>query len=215
MKYSVLTADVIDSGKLDADLRKKIFETLKHFVSNANNGPKVSLSISRGDNIQGVFEDPSSVLRYGLSLQSLFKSFSKDGDKRKAINGIRISIGIGEISYWGDTISESDGPAFQYSGRSLDEMKNEERLLKLTTKDEDINEKWNVILKLMEEIIINWTRASAEVVHYLLENLTEEEISKKLGISQPAVNYRKKHSGWNAISNTISYFEKEFSICNK
>ena len=110
-----------------------------------------------------------------------------------------------------DNILASDGPAFQFSGRTLDTMKKSGRELTLTTASNKTNSQWDVMLSLMEEVMNGWSIASAETVSLLLWDDNERHLSKILGISQPAVNLRKKHAGWDAIKKTIEYYEKQFA----
>jgi len=53
-----------------------------------------------------------------------------------------------------------------------------------------------------------WSTASAEVIYYLLKDFKETEIASELGISQSAVNQRKKAAGWNGIDILLARYKK-------
>lgn len=206
---AVLTCDLIESRSFSAADRSYIVEKLKQKLAKwgpANGGEYI---IYRGDSIQAVVENSDGALRHGLYLKSLVKSLRLSNSQRKSVVDIRISIGIGELDYKGDTLLDSDGSAFQHSGRRLDQMKQSDEGLTLTTSDEEINEEWSVILTLLESVIDGWSLSSAEIVNVILED-SELPIEKVLGISQPAVSLRKKHANWNAIEKTLAYFESQF-----
>jgi len=102
---------------------------------------------------------------------------------------------------------ESNGQAFQFSGRTLDEMKKENRKLQLKTPNENINSEFDTSLLLFDTISDKWSTASAEVIYFLLKNFKETDIAIELGISQSAVNQRKKAAGWDAINSLLSRYE--------
>ena len=104
---------------------------------------------------------------------------------------------------------ESDGTAFHHSGRTLDKMKENGKKLALTTTDYSLDQSWTVILALMDQITDKWTVSSAELIHELLDNEKEVGISEKLGISQPAVNQRKRYAGWDAIKAMLAHYEQQ------
>ena len=92
----------------------------------------------------------------------------------------------------------------------MENLKKSNRSLSLTSADDAENKKWQVILGLMEDVMTKWTISSAEIVYNLLLVNNEAAISEILKISQPAVNLRKKHAGWEAIKATIEYYEHSF-----
>ena len=103
---------------------------------------------------------------------------------------------------------ESNGEAFQFSGRTLDEMKKTGRKMTLTTGINEINNEFDNAFLLFDTITDKWSSASAEVIYYLLKEMKETEIADTLGISQSAVNQRKKAAGWDAILSLMERYEQ-------
>ena len=115
-KAVVITGDVINSSELSTAARKKLQRELDSFYTRSSD---VQMQQFRGDSIQALItNNRSASLRFALMLQStLMASAFK----------IRLSIGIGEISYKSKNIITSDGSAFRASGPYLDALKKNRR----------------------------------------------------------------------------------------
>lgn len=210
---SVLSADLLSSSGYPNQLMEKVISSLnREFkvlekLSEEDSGFK----IFRGDSFQGIVYDPSKALLVALQLKTAInrlhlhekginKAFKKEAD-------LRLAIGIGSYDFKRDSILESNGQAFQFSGRTLDDMKKENRKLQLKTPVENINNEFDTSLILFDAIADKWSTASAEVIYYLLKGFKETEIASELGISQSAVNQRKKAAGWEAIDKLLTRYE--------
>ena len=204
---AVLTADLIDSSLYEEKVLQEVLDTLKQefeHITGEYDKDEVRLQIYRGDSFQGIIKSPENALRIALQIKTAINRIHfKETVKNKAYSKIadfKIAIGIGQQELEREAISESNGPAFQFSGRTLDEMKSEHRKTKLKTDSEEINDEFNTSLFLLDTITDKWSTASAEVVYYLLKGLKEREAAAAINISQSAVNQRKKAAGWDAIS---------------
>ncbi|WP_034917423.1 SatD family protein [Gillisia sp. CAL575] len=204
---AVLTADLIDSSLYEEKVLQEVLDTLKQEFERIIGEYKeedIRLQIYRGDSFQGIIKNPEDALKIALQIKTAINRIHfKETVKNRAYSKIadfKIAIGIGEQELDREAISESNGPAFQFSGRSLDEMKTENRKTKLKTDFEEINDEFNTSLFLLDTITDKWSTASAEVVYYLLKDLKEREVAAAINISQSAVNQRKKAAGWDAIS---------------
>jgi hypothetical protein len=120
--------------------------------------------------------------------------------KVSGLTDFRIAIGIGTINLKRESILESNGEAFQFSGKTLDGMKGDYPRLLLKTKDANLTDEFNVHFGLLDSVMSKWSLASAEVIYYLHRGYKEKEIAKLLGINQSAVNHRKKVANWDSIS---------------
>ncbi|MDR9456207.1 MAG: hypothetical protein RI572_02250 [Salegentibacter sp.] len=209
---AVLTADLINSTNYSETLMGRVMAVLKEEFSDVKKKyPSSDFSIYRGDSFQGVLQHPEEALTVMLQLKTAILSISttKKGKSREA--DLRIAIGIGSLDFQGKTIEESNGQAFQFSGRSLDEMKYEGRKTRLKTPSETINGEFDASLFLLDEITDRWSTASAEVIYFLLKGLKEKEIATELGISQSAVNQRKKAAGWEAVNSLLERYNNIIS----
>ncbi len=212
---AVLTADLIDSSLYDEEVLKLVLDTLTSEFKDITTkyGEKtVRLDIYRGDSFQGIIKDPEEALIIAMQIKAAINRIHlKKTKKSKTYSKIvdfKIAIGIGTQSLEREAIAESNGQAFQFSGRTLDEMKNENRKTRLKTEIEDINEEFDTSFFLLDTITDKWSTASAEVVYYLLRDLKEREVAAEINISQSAVNQRKKAAGWEAIALLLARYRK-------
>ncbi len=208
---AVITADIIDYSGLDtarADEVLKVlhdlFENLKSVRSNVFKG----FSVRRGDSIQGEVETRDS-LRVALLLKTAINRISfGQGEKRKSPVNVRIAIGVGEVSAVRDTVGQSFGEAYLFSGRLLDSLKKNKRIIAAKTPDEEVNRELDTEFRLLEVIMNNWKVTSADVLYLTLSGFDEKKTASRLGISQSAVNQRKKSAGWNAVNALLKRYEE-------
>lgn len=212
---AVLTADLIDSSLYDEEVLKLVLDTLTSEFKDITTkyGKKtVRLDIYRGDSFQGIIKDPEEALIIAMQIKAAINRIhlkkTKKSKTYSKIADFKIAIGIGTQSLEREAIAESNGQAFQFSGRTLDEMKNENRKTRLKTEIEDINEEFDTSFFLLDTITDKWSTASAEVVYYLLRDLKEREVAAEINISQSAVNQRKKAAGWEAIALLLARYRK-------
>ena len=211
---AVITGDLIGSSDLEQGYRDHIHGSLKTLIETLSRSMSEDFSIYRGDSIQGLISNPAEALEVALMIKSKLMSIAPIDDKagkmkhpKRPVTDIRISIGVGAIDYQRPVLQESDGPAFRYSGQTLDEMKTMKRTLALTTSDQQLNAEWYVIFGLLDSIMERWSTASAALVYELLNGKKEVEISKQFEISQPAVNQRKKAASWDAIKAMLQLYK--------
>lgn len=210
---AVITADLIQSSAYEEELLAKVIEALKAEFKDIEKDSQLvdnNFRIYRGDSFQGVISRPGSSLQVALQLKAAVNRIHlKETDAGRATSkesDLRLAIGIGQSGYEGEEVTESNGEAFQLSGKTLDEMKNDLRKTRLKTPNEEINAEFEASLFLLDMLIDKWSIASAEVVYFLLKEKKEAEIAEILGISQSAVNQRKKAAGWEAISVLLKRF---------
>lgn len=219
---AVLTADLIDSTLYDEEVLKKVLDTLSSEFDHITREYKkngVRFNIYRGDSFQGIIKDPANALLISLQIKAAVNRIHLKKTRKSRtyskIADFKIAIGIGSIDLERKAIAESNGQAFQFSGRSLDEMKNENRKTRLKTPEVEVDDEFNTSFYLMDTITDKWSTAAAEVVYYLLKGLKEREIAEELKITQSAVNQRKKASGWEAITTLLSRYQHVISLIFK
>lgn len=211
---AVLSADLLSSSSYPKELLEQTIRALNREFRELEKltVPSSEFEIYRGDSFQGVIYAPEEALQFALRIKTainrlhLNKSESNKAFKREV--DLKLAIGIGTYDFKRDSILESNGQAFQFSGRTLDEMKKDNRKLRLKTPSENINDEFNASLFLFDTLSDKWSTASAEVIYYLLKSFKETEIASELGISQSAVNQRKKAAGWDAIDVLLQRYKK-------
>lgn len=187
---AVITGDIVASRKLVN--QDKWLIPLKNLLVTWGERSK-EWELDRGDFFQVEIANPEEAIRKAFEIKALIKKV-EPFDERKKISAIdvRLSIGIGDKTYSGETIKENNGPAYIYAGEKFDVLKKENVTIGIKTAWKDFDEEMNLYLKLAGVFMDKWTVSSAELVEIVLENsnTTQEEIGKQLGIKQNSVSGR-------------------------
>ena len=183
---SVITGDIIKS-RVQANPEVWI-SALKNALSTLESDTTY-WEIYRGDSFQIEIRDVQSSFEAAVYLKACIKMI-------KGLD-VRLAIGIGNKTYQGIDVTESNGEVFVFSGETLETLKKDKQNLRIKTKDDIINEELNLYFKLALVSMDNWTVNSAEVVKLSIEkpNALQSELGKLIGINQNAVSSRQKRAG--------------------
>lgn len=206
---AVITGDIIASRKIiDQD---KWLVPLKNMLATWGESPN-EWKIDRGDSFQVEVSDYSVALKRALEIKALIKKVSPV-DERKKISTIdvRLAIGIGDKTYSGESISESNGTAFINSGEKFDILRKEGRTIGIKTPWQAFDEEMNLYLKLVSIFMDKWTVSSAELLNIVFTNpnITQEDIGKLLGIKQNSVSGRWNRANVNEILAVEEMYRKK------
>lgn len=131
---AIITGDIINSARYGPS---EWMAKLKSYLNQWGNSP-LAWEIYRGDEIQ-LRIAMADALQAAIQLKALIRSV-------KGLD-IRLSIGIGDESHVGHSVSESNGTAYQRSGRGLEKLKKNKANLMLATGDEKYDKTFNLLLK--------------------------------------------------------------------
>jgi hypothetical protein len=187
---AVITGDIQASRKLVN--QEKWLTPLKFLLNSWGTSPK-NWKLDRGDYFQVEIADPLEALQKAFQIKALLKKVDPINERKKISTiDVRLSIGIGEKTYTGDSISESNGQAFINSGVKFDLLKKENLSIGLKTPWPDFDEEFNLYLKLAGLFMDKWSVSSAELVELVIRNpkLTQVELGKYLRIKQNSVSGR-------------------------
>ena len=178
---AVIKGDIIASRKLTN--QEKWLEPLKNLLNEWGKTPK-QWELVWGDFFQLEITEPEVALKRALKIKALIK--------KSGIIDVRMSIGIGEKTFAGTRISESNGPAFVNAGDKFEKLKKEKINLAIQSLWPELDKEMNLYLKLAGTIMDSWSVSSAELMEIVLQSpeATQEEIGKKLGIKQNSVSGR-------------------------
>ena len=177
----VITGDVVGSTKINefGKLPKLINDLITEISLYC---AKCKVEISRGDSFQVLVEDPKQALLVALLIRAGFRKSSIDLGNKDL--DVRLSVGIGEVSYMDEKIGQSNGEAFILSGHGFDNLTKTQRL-SVQTFSESINSELKVETAFVDDIASNWTHLHGEIMYQaLLTDSTQCEMAKKLGTSQ-------------------------------
>jgi hypothetical protein len=219
MIKAVVTGDIIDSTKLGEEENSQLIQGLKLIIDDFEKDQLLKGEMFRGDSLQCLIYNPSDALKITLLIKTFVKGIVSINNSKEKIDAyklisksvfdIRLAIGIGEINGKKESLSMSQGEAFNLSGRLIDEMKHKQTIAIRT--NDVFNNELDTSFKLLDFILSNATQNQCEVIYYKLQGLTEVEISEKIGVNQSAVNQRSNSSGWSAINSLIQRFESIYA----
>lgn len=196
---AVITGDIVSSASIESANRELFLKDLKASFKEINSvllkEPILPFEIFRGDSFQAVIRKPQFALLVGMLVRAKLRSMNIGKDEKshpvKESRDARIAIGIGSTGFTSGKIIESDGQAFQFSGKTLDLIKNTEYRLKIQTPWEDVNSELEVSFSFADAIISEWSVFQAEAFYlYLLKNETQISLAGIFKKSQPSIRKR-------------------------
>ena len=191
---AIIKGDIIASRKL-LD-QEKWLQPLKSLLSQWGTTPE-QWELVWGDFFQLEINDPQEALQKALEIKALIKKIEpKDAKKLLSTLDVRMSIGIGEKTFAGKRVSESNGPAFIYAGEKFEKLKKEKTNLAIQSQWQDFDNEINLYLRLAAKFMDSWSVSSAELAEIVLTspNITQEEIGEILKIKQNSVSGRWNRS---------------------
>lgn len=186
---AVLKGDIIASRKMSS--QALWLTPLKNILSQWGESPK-DWELVWGDSFQLQINNPKEALHKAIAIKTILRKSEVDA---------RMAIGIGALSYQGEKVSESNGPAFIHSGEIFEELRKDKVNLAVKSPWLDFDAEINLYLKLGGFIMDHWTISSAEIMQIAMEKpkITQGEIGKFLGIAQSSVSNRWQRAKVDAI----------------
>nr|WP_288836405.1 transcriptional regulator [uncultured Flavobacterium sp.] len=194
---AVITGDIMHSRKV---LSSVWLTDLKAVLKNYGNEPK-DWEIYRGDSFQ-LLVPAEDALEIALLIKATIK-------QHKALD-VRMAIGVGNVDYSADKITESNGTAFINSGECFEGLKKE--TLGIQTPWIEFNSIFEVILSFMLMIVDNWTNTSAEVIKKAFENpeINQNQLATVLNKkSQSSISASLKRAAHEELKNMIAFYKQE------
>ena len=192
---AIITGDIINSENYPAS---EWLVVLKNYFSELGESP-ADWEIYRGDEFQ-LRVPIEQALEVSIHIKALLKSI-------KGLD-VRMGIGIGEVTFVGVSVSESNGPAYQLSGRTFEALKEKKISLTIATGENVYNRMMNLMIKLALDFIDDWSPVSAEIVAMALDNpnASQQEIAERLNIKQSAVSQRQKRARLDLVQELLRYY---------
>lgn len=192
---AIITGDIVNSGNYNSE---DWIPILKSHLDTIGDTP-MDWEVYRGDEFQ-VKLPVEKALKEAIHLKALLKCV-KNLD-------VRMGIGFGEETYVGNGVSESNGLAYQRSGRTLGMLKQTKTNMVVATGNTVMDRTLNLMLKLALDFMDDWSVVSAEIVSIVLQNreISQKEIAKQLGIQQSAVSQRFKRARLDLVLDLLNYY---------
>lgn len=206
---AIITGDIIASRKLLN--QDKWLLPLKELLASWGDRPK-DWELERGDFFQLELSHPEEALIKAFEIKALVKKVKPlDERKKTSTIDVRMAIGIGEKTYSGTSISESNGSAFIHAGDKFDLLKKENVTIGIKSYWQDLDDEINLYLKLTGTFMDKWSVSSAELVEIVLKNpnTTQEEIGKILRIKQNSVSGRWNRANVDELLDVEKMFRRK------
>lgn len=194
---AIITGDIINSENHQS---AKWIDKLKTYFNQFGASP-MNWEIYRGDEFQ-LKVTRKNALFTAIRIKAMLKTI-------KGLD-VRMGIGIGLETYVGTGVTESNGPAYQRSGRNFESLKESKVNLSIATGDKTQDRTLNLMLQLALDFMDDWSVVSAEIVTLVLDypEYSQKQIAEKLGIKQSAVSQRLKRARLDLVVDLLSYYEE-------
>lgn len=172
----VITGDIIESSAIQIKYRDFLLESIQEIADELSVIEPLRIEFFRGDSFQTVIDSPENAMKIAVLLRAGLKGHTPQECKKSW--DARLSLGVGTISYHADNTVLSDGEAFQYSGRELDEMG--KRRLVVKTRWSGVNEELQVSTAFADEVVSSWSVPQSQAAYQaLLYDTSQKEIAHK------------------------------------
>ncbi len=188
---AIITGDIIRSKKIATEIWLPVLEK-----SLATFGEKYTVwDIYRGDSFQLETTIDTSI-QAALYLIATLKQLPKID--------VRISIGIGEKNYQGQSITTSNGSAFVNSGEAFELLG--KKKISIKTTEIQINNELQAELQLVRALTEKWTNNMCKTIVCLLDNpkLNQTEIAEILNKPQSQISRELKAASYYEIMDYIA-----------
>ncbi|WP_434035810.1 SatD family protein [Formosa sp. 4Alg 33] len=195
----IITGDIINSRTQDVS---DWLTELKAILNRYGQAPK-QWEIYRGDSFQ-LEISPKDALKTAILIKAGIKQF-------KSID-VRLAIGIGEKTYNANSITESNGSAFIYSGECFEQLKK----TNLAIKSDDL--KFDTTINIMLELALltmnTWTPTTASLLKLALTHpeYNQMQLAELTESTQGNVSQGLKRAGYDEILKMIQFFTKNVSL---
>lgn len=185
--YAVVTGDIVNS---QAAAPEEWLRALKALLRKYAPEGKC-WEIYRGDSFQLELKDASVAVHAAFSIKATIM-------QRPGLDA-RMGIGLGDKTYSGNSVKESSGSGYVFSGSAFEQLK--KRTLNILSPWRELDTEINLYFDLAALTTNQWTESSAEAVALAFAHptKTQTELAKALKISQGNVSDRLKRAGYHEI----------------
>ncbi|TDT45528.1 SatD family protein [Maribacter spongiicola] len=194
---AIITGDIINSENHPSS---QWIDLLKNYFNQFGASP-MNWEIYRGDEFQLKVTEKNALFT-AIRIKAMLKTI-------KGLD-VRMGIGIGLETYVGTGVTESNGPAYQRSGRNFETLKESKINISIATGNADYDRTLNLMLRLALDFMDDWSVVSAEIVTLSLDypHYSQKEIAQQLGIKQSAVSQRLKRARLDLVLDVLSYYKE-------
>ncbi len=192
---AILTGDIVNSRRHEV---QNWLPILKKILNQYGSSP-LTWEIFRGDSFQ-LKSEIKTALWTAIHIKATIKQF-KNLD-------VRIAIGLGEESYKGERISESNGEAYINSGECFESLQKQK--LAVSSKDLIFDQNINLMLNLAALTTDYWTSTVAKTIVSAIEQpkKNQKELATLLNKSQSNISELLNRGGYDEIFKLNQYYQQ-------
>lgn len=192
---AIITGDIINSRTVTTREWLHVLElTLAKFGVKEKDW-----EIFRGDSFQ-LEVAPKDVIRAAIYLKTAIKTVGQ--------LDLRIGVGIGKKDFATDTIKESNGEAFVFSGEAFEGLK--KRKFALQSRSPRTDKQVNLIFDLLMLIADRWNANVSKTILIALDfpELTQIELADKIGKKQSQISRELKKAGFEEVLKAMDFCQQ-------
>jgi hypothetical protein len=200
---SVITGDIANSRMVPASAWLNL---LKLELNCYGPGPEF-WEIYGGDTFQFRLDDPLKSFMAAIRIKAIIKMV-------KHLD-VRLAIGIGDMNYVSERITESNGQAFIHSGEKFAQLKKEKQTLAVKSPWPEFDATINLCLKLGMLLADKWSLKSAEVVNLKLlhPDVSQDDLGTLLGnLKQNAISARLSRAHYDELMEINQLFVNKLKL---
>jgi hypothetical protein len=184
----ILMADIVGSSKRKA---KTLMQDFKKIVAHTNTTGRANilspLTITLGDEFQGVIKNPNAAIQIIFELEQQLLSLKKTFKLRYIIQEGEIETKLNK-----ERAYEMLGPGLTEAREKLMTMKSTKQRFHVSLRDKDMSEKLNLMLIVLQGITDKWTPVQQKIVAAFLEFGDYRNVARKLKRDPTTVWRRRK-----------------------
>lgn len=207
----VITGDIVDSSQIKAQNRGHLLNCLNTMSEELQLISPFRMELFRGDSFQLLVDDASAAMKIAVLLRAGLIHSTPEDEK---VWDARISLGIGNVEFLSDSIVTSDGEAFQYSGRQLDEMG--KQCLAVKTPWEEANKELDLSTAFLDDIIKGWSGKQAGMIYLSLrQDIAKKDVAELSGTSVQNVRNVLATAKENLVKKYLDRYSEIIHTCQE
>ncbi|MBZ2162191.1 MAG: hypothetical protein JXQ95_05840 [Alteromonas stellipolaris] len=201
-RQAVITGDIANSQQLSNTDLAHVLEVLTNELKEQSAIYNGQYDVFRGDAFQVVIPESESAMLVAICIRLALKACSPATD-------VRISVGVGKVSFTDGKVKTGNGDAFVRSGRALDSLKSQ--YLAFSSDNEAFNKHASLLTAFVDSHITSLTQTQSETLlaYIKAEDKGHENIANTLGKNRSNITRILNASQYHLINNYLDYMATE------
>lgn len=216
--WAVITGDIVGFTAFPVESRDRLLSELAVIAVDLHRGRLGSLEgeidTFRGDSWQLVLRDPGAALAVAVLIRARLRALG-GADLLALPVDSRVAVGIGAASRIDpERASRGQGPAFELSGRALDQLDGGRRLavsVDESAGDPRLAAALSGIFVLLDALVGRWTGKQSRACAETILGKTQREIAAEWiggAVSQQAIAQHLEAASWDAVAAADESFRR-------